>query len=553
MNLIKSYCSFKYYNRFNSDSFLEELKTNVIPKINNLSKDFQFTLHKIVNSTYYPYLNKKVFDQTNLLLEKLINNQNNPLVVDDTVFNYYLMGYNSYFQLTETISDFKNFNISEETKTRLYRLPTYTTLVEGCLSNFLRVISVLTGNSVGKDYSKQTTLGQLINVIKSNGYNEISENIDVNIRNSINHGKILTRNSQFKEIVFYYSENNTPKSKVLKTYEFDNLIDKTLDIVSGVFLAISLFMNNNIDLIKINDTKNKYVSFSHFAMCLSLPEIHCYNISDIENSKQLNIEMKIDNTDRDFIGELAIMLSIIIFDKYNYYKKYMISFNNPHMMTGWVIFENQDISDMINSNKSPDTVISEIIVRKDFQIFDSFNEKVDMNEIKYFVFPNYIDDMFKINSIKDASLINRKRLNTNLYIGDIDNREDILSIIDKSIEWLKTVENPPCPTYKIKHGNIPADSLYINVYRKDDRGNKELFVNNENFVCFVDYNIDGVTTLKNGGIFENLWKQFKHEKIGNLLIAWRNGKYFTQQVNKIGRNKPCPCGSSKKYKKCCGA
>jgi len=23
-------------------------------------------------------------------------------------------------------------------------------------------------------------------------------------------------------------------------------------------------------------------------------------------------------------------------------------------------------------------------------------------------------------------------------------------------------------------------------------------------------------------------------------------------VNKIGRNDPCPCGSGKKYKKCCG-
>ena len=26
-----------------------------------------------------------------------------------------------------------------------------------------------------------------------------------------------------------------------------------------------------------------------------------------------------------------------------------------------------------------------------------------------------------------------------------------------------------------------------------------------------------------------------------------------RQVTKIGRNEPCPCGSGKKYKKCCGA
>jgi SEC-C motif domain protein len=32
-----------------------------------------------------------------------------------------------------------------------------------------------------------------------------------------------------------------------------------------------------------------------------------------------------------------------------------------------------------------------------------------------------------------------------------------------------------------------------------------------------------------------------------------NPKPETRTVEKIGRNAPCPCGSGKKYKKCCGA
>ncbi len=32
-----------------------------------------------------------------------------------------------------------------------------------------------------------------------------------------------------------------------------------------------------------------------------------------------------------------------------------------------------------------------------------------------------------------------------------------------------------------------------------------------------------------------------------------NPKPPTRHVEKIGRNEPCPCGSGKKYKKCCGA
>ena len=29
-------------------------------------------------------------------------------------------------------------------------------------------------------------------------------------------------------------------------------------------------------------------------------------------------------------------------------------------------------------------------------------------------------------------------------------------------------------------------------------------------------------------------------------------KQFKSDESKVGRNEPCPCGSNKKYKKCCG-
>ncbi|NLD17306.1 MAG: hypothetical protein GX666_06980, partial [Tissierellia bacterium] len=33
----------------------------------------------------------------------------------------------------------------------------------------------------------------------------------------------------------------------------------------------------------------------------------------------------------------------------------------------------------------------------------------------------------------------------------------------------------------------------------------------------------------------------------------KKGKTFVRKEEKVGRNDPCPCGSGKKYKKCCGA
>jgi SWIM/SEC-C metal-binding protein len=56
---------------------------------------------------------------------------------------------------------------------------------------------------------------------------------------------------------------------------------------------------------------------------------------------------------------------------------------------------------------------------------------------------------------------------------------------------------------------------------------------------------------------ENNWKyqievaSDKPEDIADLeiLLNWPDPKHAE---HKVGRNDPCPCGSGKKYKKCCG-
>ena len=107
------------------------------------------------------------------------------------------------------------------------------------------------------------------------------------------------------------------------------------------------------------------------------------------------------------------------------------------------------------------------------------------------------------------------------------------------------------PTIHRKNGSMEADALYINVYKYDIRHSKALHPANENFVCFVDYNKSGTTTLVHGGIFQKSWNQLYHEKTGLLSIAWREKKYAIRRIVKISANAPCPCGSGKKFKKCC--
>ena len=45
---------------------------------------------------------------------------------------------------------------------------------------------------------------------------------------------------------------------------------------------------------------------------------------------------------------------------------------------------------------------------------------------------------------------------------------------------------------------------------------------------------------------------FSKEKRKEIYTKWKSSKTVVNEV-KIGRNDPCPCGSGKKYKKCCGA
>lgn len=45
---------------------------------------------------------------------------------------------------------------------------------------------------------------------------------------------------------------------------------------------------------------------------------------------------------------------------------------------------------------------------------------------------------------------------------------------------------------------------------------------------------------------------FTEEKRAEITKAFKKSKTVVKEV-RIGRNDPCPCGSGKKYKKCCGA
>jgi preprotein translocase subunit SecA len=73
--------------------------------------------------------------------------------------------------------------------------------------------------------------------------------------------------------------------------------------------------------------------------------------------------------------------------------------------------------------------------------------------------------------------------------------------------------------------------------------------------------------LEAGARARSVWQvsQTAHDEVGQFAMAERQraaaqapqGEVQVKQIRlqgpKVGRNDPCPCGSGKKYKKCCGA
>ena len=552
MELLKAYCEAMYYGNYDASKLLKDVQQNISNSISTLDNEYAYVYYMIMNTRPCMYWDKDVFKQTESLLEKLFQSYSGALSIDSDTYNYFLMGYNAYCQLCATISDIGSFNIEQEIKTRLYRLPTYSTILESCLSNFLRLLVTIVGQGVGKDYTTQNTLGQLIDVIHANGYSEISQRINVNIRNAINHGKVRMRKTPTDQICFFYTENRTQKCQEMPIYEFDKLMDNIFDTVSAVLLALTTFFNNHKQLIKTNPKKD-YVSFARLSMSLSIPGIYCNAISDTENSKQMNVDIDIANTDKTHIAQIASLLAVLIYDYYNDYEQYMFSFSHPRMISGWIRYKKEEIVSLYDKTQTIDSVLKEVIDRGDYIYFPPSTEQIDLGEVKYFCFPNYSSVLYQINNVQDVSVEDKKRLRASLFIGDVAVREKILSIINDAIEWLNTLKNPASPQIIKKHGNMPADAIYINIYRNDSRKDKEINEQNENFVCFVDYNTNGETTLLNGGLPKAIWDSLRHEKVDNMFIAWREAKYLTHHTSKVGRNDPCPCGSGKKYKKCCGS
>ena len=178
----------------------------------------------------------------------------------------------------------------------------------------------------------------------------------------------------------------------------------------------------------------------------------------------------------------------------------------------------------------------------------------DLNEILEFMNEELLRRKIDMIDIKDRTV---DELVEYLYERVSNEYEDKLKDLPEEItnEFEKAISLRVIDTYWMNHINTMShlrEGIHLRSYAQE---NPLRAYTNEGFELYDDMlaAIDKDTTmfLLKSEIRQNIERK-QVEKGKAVEDTNKVKKQTPKRVNKIGRNDPCPCGSGKKYKQCCG-
>ena len=183
---------------------------------------------------------------------------------------------------------------------------------------------------------------------------------------------------------------------------------------------------------------------------------------------------------------------------------------------------------------------------------EGYLTEADKDDITEYVNNNYLKkNNLKFVDIKDLSDEDTEKFITDLVIKDYEEKiKDVpvsddfekaisLRVIDSNwVEHMSAMEH-------LKEGIGLRGYGQVNPVQAYTMEGFDLF---ENLLMRIDNQTS--TFLLNAEIRQNVTRKQTLE--GKANDGKEKAKAAPKRVNKIGRNDPCPCGSGKKYKNCCG-
>ena len=145
---------YRYYYGADSAAITDNLNRNIPRKITKCEHGMTCIFKDMIETEPCCYWNRLVFDEIETGLQKLLSD-NPSVTVEDDQFELFIAGYNAYVQVTKVIQDLSPLNDSPAIKNRQYRIPTYISIVEGCLTNLFHFITLLLNQVSEKDYASR--------------------------------------------------------------------------------------------------------------------------------------------------------------------------------------------------------------------------------------------------------------------------------------------------------------------------------------------------------------------------------------------------------------
>ena len=130
----------RYYSKDNSEKILKKLSRAINTTTLSSRHELLCLFDGILSTTPCCYWDKSIYSQVISKLEALPQ-QNPRMTIDEMTMQHFQIGYSTYKQVTDIINDLSDLNDSPEIKNRQYRIPTYISIVEGCLTNLIRFIA----------------------------------------------------------------------------------------------------------------------------------------------------------------------------------------------------------------------------------------------------------------------------------------------------------------------------------------------------------------------------------------------------------------------------
>ncbi|MCM3143087.1 hypothetical protein [Brevibacillus sp. MER 51] len=469
----------------------------------------------------YSLWNEKVATRTFDGLQNIYYKSVDMEQVLKSVLTHFLISFTCYKDITKIIEDLSPLSDSPEIKTRMYRIPTYNGLIEGCLTNLYKALRDLLDLTVDKDLKSQTKLNGLYEMLVSNGFSELCAFVDVDIRNAINHGGIFLTDNKAQ---FYFFKNRKQETKELSYFDFDQIIEDLYDTVSGMIVAFIRFFSIHPEITSLIERimqNDPFIKNGLVKMLLSLPGSTCRLISESPNGQQLNINFYTSFNQRLELVHFSIEAASIARTIYPGYDSYFISISNDRMLTGWARYKSSDLDSTANQTIDIVDLYQITLERGDITFGNPNEEELDLDYIKNFRYPTIKGTNWRLANLSDCSTPELKRLKGQLFVESKIQKKELTRVVNDAIRQIKKLYTPPTPQIKVKHGDMPADVVFLNVYLGNIRlRNKSVLPSNKNFLLYAEYNSAGGPFIKNGGLPDFVWNQLDKVQEGNILYAW---------------------------------